>query len=177
MKESKLNVDPNGDARTQAEGFVKAMQGKLAFAKAVALTATLSIKHTYAGQCSNIVHGIANVVKEDWTADAWVATVELSKADLDRLTGALQKPTNGGDFDISMGEGGSAEDDVSFIRFSLSHIAQDRVHLLRFVLFCFFTSRSIFVFFSRRVGRKERRARRGRKAKSTRKRKSQKEIK
>eukprot|EP00486_Rosalina_sp_Unknown_P001088 CAMPEP_0201574190 /NCGR_PEP_ID=MMETSP0190_2-20130828/18510_1 /ASSEMBLY_ACC=CAM_ASM_000263 /TAXON_ID=37353 /ORGANISM="Rosalina sp." /LENGTH=305 /DNA_ID=CAMNT_0048002091 /DNA_START=24 /DNA_END=944 /DNA_ORIENTATION=- len=95
MKECHIRVDANKDTKRQAEDAVKKMRGKLMFAKAVSLRAKLTIKHAYVGQCTNLVHKIANVIKEDWTGEGCVFTLELSKADINTLTVALAKPTNG----------------------------------------------------------------------------------
>jgi len=95
MKECRIRVDPKGDTRRQSEDAVKKMRGKLMFAKAVALRATLTIKHSHVGQCNNLIHKVANVIKEEWTGTGCIFTVELSKADMNSLQVALMKPTNG----------------------------------------------------------------------------------
>merc|ERR1712083_1094657 len=52
------------------------------------------------GQCTNLIHKVANVIHEEWTATGCVYTLELSKADLNSLQVALMKPTNG-DYEIA----------------------------------------------------------------------------
>eukprot|EP01084_Bolivina_argentea_P050161 92236_1 len=72
------------------------MRGKIMFAKAVAIRAQVTIKHAHVGQCNNIMHKLANVIHEEWTATGGcIFTVEMSKADLNSLQNALMKPTNG----------------------------------------------------------------------------------
>mmetsp|Transcript_53470 Transcript_53470/g.85444 ORF Transcript_53470/g.85444 Transcript_53470/m.85444 type:complete len:307 (+) Transcript_53470:66-986(+) len=100
MKECHIRVDPNKETRRQAEDAVTKMRGKLMFAKAVALRAKLTIKHQYVGNAMNIVQQIATVQHEEWTGDGCIFTIELSKADMNALTVALAKPTNG-DYDMT----------------------------------------------------------------------------
>merc|ERR1712013_876874 len=76
--------------RRQAEDAVKKMRGKLMFAKAVALRALLTVKHAHVGQCTNLIHKVANVCHEEWTATGCVYTLDLST-----LQVAMMKPTNG----------------------------------------------------------------------------------
>lgn len=101
MAEAKFRVDPQKDALRQAEDAVKKMAGKLVFAKAVCMTARLTLKHAYVGTCSNIVSTHAKVLHTDWTGTGAIYTVELTTADFDILTAALGKPT-GGDFDFTV---------------------------------------------------------------------------
>eukprot|EP01084_Bolivina_argentea_P163557 284516_1 len=95
LKECHIRVDAKGDTRRQAEDAVKKMRGKLMFAKAVALRAKLTIKASHYGQCTNLIHKIANVMKEEWMETGCEFTLELSNADINTLTAALMKPTNG----------------------------------------------------------------------------------
>lgn len=76
-----------------------------------------TVKHSYVGQCTNLIHKVANVIKEDWTGEGCVFTLELSKADVNTLTVALAKPTNG-DYNMTFLDEneqkvGSANDDDS----------------------------------------------------------------
>jgi len=103
MKEIKFKIDPNKDAKPQAEECVTKLQGKLMFSKSVQMQARLTIKKEHVGQCKNIIHKIANVVHEEWTADGCVFDLELTKPDLDQLTSALYKPTNG-DYNFQFGD-------------------------------------------------------------------------
>merc|ERR1712129_209861 len=111
LKECKVRVDANGDTRRMAEDAVKKMRGKLMFAKAVALSAKITIKHAHVGQCTNIIKRVATVVHEEWTGVGCVFTVELSKADMNTLQVALMKPTSG-DYEMTFLDGsGGANDD------------------------------------------------------------------
>eukprot|EP01084_Bolivina_argentea_P005304 10026_1 len=95
MKDCHIRVDPKGDTRRQAEAAVAKMRGKIMFAKAVAIRAQVTIKHAQVGQCNNIIHKLANVLHEEWSATGCIFTVEMSNADLNLLKNALMKPTNG----------------------------------------------------------------------------------
>jgi len=95
MKQCHIRVDPNGDTKRQGEEAVKKMRGKLMFAKAVAITAKLTIKHEHTGKCTNLIRQMANVLQDEWTGTGCVYTLELSKADFNALQAALMKPTNG----------------------------------------------------------------------------------
>ena len=48
-------VDPNKDARPQGEDAVKKMRGKLAFAKAVALSTIIELIDIYLHPCTHII--------------------------------------------------------------------------------------------------------------------------
>jgi len=104
MKECHIKIDPKREAKKQAEDAVKSMAGKLTFTKQVSLIAHLFIKHSYLGQCNNVIHSSGHVMDQDWKSrpDGCVFVLELSKADLDRLTDALRKPTNGGDYEMKI---------------------------------------------------------------------------
>jgi len=104
MKDCHIKIDPKRDAKKQAEEAIKSMTGKLSFTKQVAMIARLFIKHSYLGQCNNIIHAAGHVTDQDWKSrpDGCVFILELSKAELDRLTDSLRKPTNGGDFDLKI---------------------------------------------------------------------------
>jgi len=109
MKECHIKIDAKKDAKKQAEEAIKSMSMKLAFTKQVAMIVRLFIKHSYLGQCNNIIHSAGNVIDQDWKSrpEGCVFVLELSRAEMDRLTDTLRKPTNGGDFDLKI-EGDSA---------------------------------------------------------------------
>merc|ERR1712217_749458 len=98
----------------QGEDAVKKMIGKLMFAKAVAITAKLTIKHEHTGKCTNLIRKMANVLQDEWTGTGCVYTLELSKAELGALQTALMKPT-GGDYNFQIldedGNTGGAEEE------------------------------------------------------------------
>lgn len=95
MTEIKFKIDPNKDAKSQAEDCATKLQGKLMLSKAVQIQARLTIKKQHVGQCKNIIHKIANVTHEEWVPEGCIFDLELTKPDLDQLTSALYKPTSG----------------------------------------------------------------------------------
>jgi len=107
MKKAKFVVDPNIDARNQAEQLLKKITGKqLMFAKAVLLTANLTIKHAHVNQCQNIISKNSTIINQEWTAEGCIFTLELTQGDMDTLIVALNKPTNG-NYDFELNNDGS----------------------------------------------------------------------
>lgn len=98
----KIIIDLKKDSKKQAESIVKKLQGTIMFAKAAVFAAELTIKYSYDGKCKNIIHGsVSKVVKEDYTGEGCVYTIEMTKSEMDQLIVKLSKPTNG-DYNMSM---------------------------------------------------------------------------
>jgi len=100
LENSKYRVDADGQVVKQSQELIKALLGKLSFAKSE-MEGVLSISHAYSGACANIVHAMAEVKKEDYTAEGVRWEVGVSPGDFDAFIAALNKSTKG-DYDFKL---------------------------------------------------------------------------
>ncbi|ETO25407.1 putative RNA-associated protein [Reticulomyxa filosa] len=98
MKDCHIKIDGKKDAKKQAEDAVKAMSSKLPFTRQVAMTVRLFIKHSYVGQCNNIIHAAGNVLEQDWKSrpDGCIFVLELSKAGDGSTFSSVEEEGGGG---------------------------------------------------------------------------------
>eukprot|EP00475_Leptophrys_vorax_P043299 TRINITY_DN828_c0_g1_i5.p1 TRINITY_DN828_c0_g1~~TRINITY_DN828_c0_g1_i5.p1 ORF type:complete len:235 (+),score=75.53 TRINITY_DN828_c0_g1_i5:946-1650(+) len=79
MENSKIRIDADQNAVKQADAFIKSLQGKLTFVKSE-MEAILVISRQYMGACSNTVHSIASVKREEYTEDGVIWEVGIPPA-------------------------------------------------------------------------------------------------
>ena len=112
MEECNIKINATKSTKTQSLNAIKKMSGTLFFAKAAALSISLSIKYKYdinkIGQLINRISG-GSSYQQKWNEKGCVFVMELSKADLEDLSNKLNKLTNGGDYDLKVDDFGDCK--------------------------------------------------------------------
>jgi ribosome maturation protein SDO1 len=111
IDESKVRLDPSGNVPSQAEEIVKRMLGVVLFKKS-AVECVMQLKHEYIAKCQGIVHKMADIRKERWTADGCEWELCLVPSNVDAFMSALNKSTDG-DYTITWESGASVSTSTS----------------------------------------------------------------
>jgi ribosome maturation protein SDO1 len=90
----KYRIDTKRLTEQQANEIIKKLQGKLFFKKSL-IEMKVSMEHRYIGQCSNVIYGMTNVIKERITSDGYEWKVSISSSDFDSFIEKLTKLTSG----------------------------------------------------------------------------------
>mmetsp|Transcript_63227 Transcript_63227/g.100521 ORF Transcript_63227/g.100521 Transcript_63227/m.100521 type:complete len:271 (-) Transcript_63227:103-915(-) len=103
MDECKIRIDAQKSTKTQALNAIKKMSGKLFFAKANMMSVELTVKYKY--DCNKIAMIMSKIAggasfQQKFDANACTFSLEINKAELEEVCNALQKVTNGGDYDL-----------------------------------------------------------------------------
>lgn len=77
FENSKIRIDPDASEVKQAEVLMKSLQGKLLFSKAE-IEGELTVAKSYMGSCSNIVHSMTEVKREEYSASGVVWYIGIS---------------------------------------------------------------------------------------------------
>jgi ribosome maturation protein SDO1 len=100
MRGAKFRVDTEGSASKQAAELVRALEGKLVFARNER-EAELSVGAKYMGAVGGIVHARAAVKSERFTAEGAFWEVGVAPSEWDALVSALNKVTQG-DYQLTL---------------------------------------------------------------------------
>lgn len=77
MEEAHVNVDPFKSARDQVEDVLLKVQ-EIIPVSMERIEIVIKVPMQYAGKASSVIRNMVSIKKEEWTADAWIAVVEIS---------------------------------------------------------------------------------------------------
>jgi ribosome maturation protein SDO1 len=77
MEEAHINVDPFRSARDQVEDVLLKVQ-EIIPVSMERVEIVIKVPMQYAGKASSVIRNMVSIKKEEWTADAWIAVVEIS---------------------------------------------------------------------------------------------------
>jgi ribosome maturation protein SDO1 len=94
MEQASINVDPFRPAREQIQGVLEKIREVIPISLE-RLEVAVRIPIQYAGKASSVLRGMADVKKEEWKSDSWIALIEIPAGIQGDVYGRLNELTAG----------------------------------------------------------------------------------